>query len=333
MKLSKSDFDFASGKKSFIQTFSSNKTNLSYNQDVLRRFKKNKVAIASLVVIIFITVVSFVSIWLNPTNPNHQNVSYAYLPPKIGSGKIPGFTGKVGSSDLYALSHVPKSTYFVMGTDYLGRDLFSRILAGTRLSLLIALISTAVDLLIGVSYGVISGYLGGKADLIMQRLIEIISSIPSLVVVILMLLVFKPGLISIIIAIAYSSWFTMARLTRAATLKIKNQDFILAAKNLGVSKVRIAFKHILPNISSTIIIQTMFTIPSAIFFEAFLSYIGIGIPAPNASLGTLLSDGQQAFHYLPYQLFFPALMICIIMISFNLLGDGLRDALDPEIEE
>jgi oligopeptide transport system permease protein len=163
----------------------------------------------------------------------------------------------------------------------------------------------------------------------MQRVIEIISSVPNLVVVILMLLVFKPGLLSIIIAIAFTGWVTMARLIRAQTLQLRDQEFILAAKTLGESPVKIALKHLIPNLSSTIIIQTMFTIPTAIFFEAFLSYIGIGIPAPTASLGTLLSDGQKNFRFLPYQMVYPAIVISILMLAFNLLADGLRDAFDP----
>ena len=201
---------------------------------------------------------------------------------------------------------------------------------GTRLSLIIAVVATVVDLLIGLPYGIVSGWKGGRVDTFMQRIIEIISSVPNLIVVILLLLVLKPGLSSIILAIAFSSWVTMARLIRAQTLQLKEQEYILASITLGESTWKIAWKHLIPNLSSTIIIQTMFSIPTAIFFEAFLSFIGIGIPAPNASLGTLLSDGQKAFRFLPYQMWYPAAVLCILMIAFNLFADGLRDAFDPK---
>ncbi|MCT3577781.1 ABC transporter permease, partial [Levilactobacillus brevis] len=150
---------------------------------------------------------------------------------------------------------------------------------------------------------------------------------------VLLILILKPGMTSIIIAIALTSWTNMARLVRAQTLELKEQEFILAAKTLGESPLKIAFKHLLPNLSSVIIINTMFTIPNAIFFEATLSYIGIGISSPQASLGTLLNDGQKNFQFLPYQMWWPALVLCIIMLAFNLLGDGLRDAFDPRTKE
>ena len=204
---------------------------------------------------------------------------------------------------------------------------------GTKISLIVALVAALVDLGVGVAYGILSGWRGGHVDTVMQRIIEIISSVPNLVVIVLMLLVFKPGLTSIILAIAVTGWTTMARLVRAQTLKLKDQEYILAARTLGESPMKIAVKHLLPNLSSVIIIQTMFTIPSAIFFEAFLSFIGIGISAPQASLGSLLNDGQKNFQFLPYQMWYPAIVLCIIMVAFNLLGDGLRDAFDPKTKE
>ena len=171
---------------------------------------------------------------------------------------------------------------------------------------------------------------GGKVDNVMQRIIEVISSVPSLVIVVLMLVVFKPGIGSIILAIAISSWTTMARMIRAETLQLKSQEYVLAARTLGESPTKIAWKHLVPNLSSIIIIQTMYTIPNAIFFEAFLSFIGIGISAPETSLGVLLNEGQKNFQFLPYQMWYPAIVLCVLMISFNLLGDGLRDAFDPK---
>ena len=169
--------------------------------------------------------------------------------------------------------------------------------------------------------------------MIMQRIIEILSSVPNLVYMILLLVVMRGSLLSISLAIAISSWTTMARLIRAESLTLKSQEYILAARTLGESSWKIAWKHLIPNMSSVIIIQTMFTIPSAIFFEAFLSYIGIGIQPPTASLGTLISDGQKNFQFLPFQMWYPAVVLMVIMICFNLFADGLRDAFDPRSRE
>lgn len=307
---------------------------LTYLQDVKRRLFSNKVATICLILLGIIVLISVFAPVVAPHNPNTQQVQYSNLPPKIGNLDIPGFNGmqKMGGKvvDAYKEVGAPKGTYYILGTDYLGRDLLSRIIYGTRLSLIVAVLATLVDLIIGLPYGIVSGWKGGKVDTFLQRIIEIVSSVPNLVVVILMMIILKPGLISIVIAIALTDWVTMARLIRAQTFQLKEQEYILAARTLGESSTKIATKHLIPNLSSTIIIQTMFTIPNAIFFEAFLSFIGIGIPAPNASLGTLLSDGQKAFRFLPYQMWAPALILSIIMIATNLLGDGLRDAFDPQ---
>lgn len=303
---------------------------LTFSQDAMRRLKKNKAALISLWILIIIAVISILSLWLSPSNPNKQNLNYSNLPPKWPGVDLPGLNGYLNGQNKYA--GMGKNVYYLLGTDYLGRDLLSRIMVGTRVSLFIGIVATFFDLTIGVFYGIISGWRGGMTDTLMQRVIEIISSVPNLVVVILMLQVFKPGMTSIILAIALTGWVTMARLIRAQTLQLKDQEFVLAARTLGESSVKIAFKHLIPNLSSIIIIQTMFTIPTAIFFEAFLSYIGIGLPAPTASLGTLLSDGQKNLQVLPYQLLCPAIVIVVLMLAFNLLADGLRDAFDPRSE-
>ncbi|WP_125702422.1 ABC transporter permease [Lacticaseibacillus daqingensis] len=305
---------------------------LTFTQDALRRLRQNKAALLSLWVLLVIVVLAVVTQWWSPADPNAQNLAYAYLPPKWGQWHIPGFDGRLNGVDLYAQNRVPKAVYFLLGTDEYGRDLLSRIFVGTRVSLQIGFIATFFDLVIGVSYGLLSGWLGGRVDLLMQRVIEIISSVPSLVVVILMLLVFRPGMLSIILAIAVTGWITMARLVRAQTLQLKRLEYVLAAQTLGEPGLAIAWRHLLPNLSSTVIIQTMFTIPTAIFFEAFLSYIGIGIPAPAASLGTLLANGQQSLQTQPYLLIFPGIVIVVLMLAFNLLGDGLRDAFDPRTD-
>ncbi|MFC6260859.1 ABC transporter permease [Levilactobacillus fujinensis] len=309
---------------------------LTFAQDAWRRLKKNRGAWVSLIVLIVIFIMAFGSLFVSPHDPNAVHPAYANLPSKIPGIGINGFNGTLVQAgeriDAYKAAGA-SGAHYIMGTDYLGRDLFSRVLYGTRISLIIALVATLFDLTIGVTYGMFSGWKGGRVDTIMQRIIEIILSIPNLVVIVLLILILKPGMASIIIAIALTSWVNMARLVRAQTLELKEQEFILAARTLGESPIKIAFKHLLPNLSSVIIINTMFTIPNAIFFEATLSYIGIGISSPQASLGTLLNDGQKNFQFLPYQMWWPALILSIIMLAFNLLGDGLRDAFDPRTKE
>ena len=308
---------------------------LTFVQDAWRRLKMNKGALISLFVIILMMVVAFGSTpFINHDSLVKSAPQYANLPAKIPGVPINGFNGKLKVSgewvDEYKQNNVPSNKYFVLGTDYLGHSLAQRIIYGTKISLIVALVATFFDLTLGVAYGITSGWRGGRVDNIMQRIIEVISSIPSLVIVVLMLVVLKPGMTSIIAAIAISSWTTMARMIRAETLQLKSQEYVLAARTLGETPWKIAWKHLVPNLSSIIIIQTMYTIPTAIFFEAFLSFIGIGISSPQTSLGVLLNDGQKNFQFLPYQMWYPAIVLCILMIAFNLLGDGLRDAFDPK---
>lgn len=308
---------------------------LTFGQSVWLQLKKRKSAVVSGIIIIVMVLIAFGSTpFINNNTLVKSQPQYANLPAKVpGFSAINGLNGKLKQNgkwvDVYAENGIPKDKYFIAGTDYLGRPLAQRIIYGTKISLIVAFVAAIFDLTIGVIYGIISGWKGGAVDNAMQRIIEIISSIPNLVIVVLMLVVLKPGMMSIILAIAISSWTTMARQIRAETLTLKNQEYVLAAKNLGQSGWKIAWKHLVPNLSSLIIIQMMYTIPTAIFFEAFLSFIGIGISAPQTSLGVLLNEGQKNFQFLPYQMWFPAIVLCILMIAFNLLGDGLRDALDP----
>lgn len=310
---------------------------LSFLQDSWRRLKKNKVAMVSMVLLIVITLLSIFAPVIAPNDPNAQVIEHANLPPRIENIDINGFNGTIIENDKridkYEAKDVPSDVNYYLGTDSLGRDLFSRILYGTRVSLFIAFVAALLNLTIGVTYGLLSGWLGGKVDNVMQRILEILSGVPNLVIVILMLLVLDPGIWSIIIALALTEWISMARIVRAQTLKLKNQEYVLAAKTLGQSTLSIAFKHILPNLLGVVIIQVMFSIPSAIFFEAFLSFIGIGIPAPNASLGTLINDGYKTFRFLPHLMWYPSAVMSMIMISFNLLADGLRDAFDPKLRD
>lgn len=310
---------------------------LSFLQDSWRRLKKNKAAVISLILISIIVLLAVAAPIIAPHNPETQVTQHSNLPPKIPGIDINGLNGtsKPGEEviDKYEQMNVDEDVYYILGTDSLGRDLLSRILYGTRISLLIAFVAALFDLTIGVTYGLISGWSGGRVDTVMQRILEILSGVPNLVVVILMILVLDPGVISIIIALAITGWIPMARIVRAQTLKLKNQEYILAAQTLGESPWKIATKHLISNLSGVIIIQTMFSIPAAIFFEAFLSFIGIGIPAPLASLGTLINDGYKTFRFLPHLMWYPAGVLCVLMISFNLLADGLRDAFDPKMKD
>jgi oligopeptide transport system permease protein len=188
-------------------------------------------------------------------------------------------------------------------------------------------------MVIGVLYGAISGFVGGRTDNIMQRITEILVGIPNLVVVILMIIVLDPGILSITIALTITGWVGMARVVRAQVLKLKQQEYVLAARTLGLPNGKIISKHLIPNLAGVIIINTMFTIPNAIFFEAFLSFIGLGLQPPLASLGTLIDDGFKVLQLYPYQMIIPAIIISLIMVCFNMVADGLRDALDPKMRD
>ncbi|TXL66558.1 ABC transporter permease [Cerasibacillus terrae] len=312
------------------------KPQLSFAKDAWLRVRKNKGAIISAVILLFIFIMAIIGPYLSQYDPYAQDVTKANLPPKIpvieNLGIFDGTQDINGEkSDIYKNKNVQE--YYWFGTDSLGRDLFSRVWLGTRVSLYIALLAALIDMIIGVAYGLVSGFKGGRVDNVMQRILEIISGIPNLIVVILMLLILKPGIMSITIAMVITGWIGMARVVRGQVLKLKDQEYILASKTLGARNIRLLIKHLLPNLSGVIIINTMFTIPSAIFFEAFLSFIGIGLQAPEASLGTLIEDGYQTFQFLPHLMIIPCIVICIILISFNLIGDGIRDAFDPKMRD
>lgn len=312
------------------------KPSVSFWQDAWRRLRKNKGAIFSIILFGLIVIMSLLGPIISPYEPNAQTITHANLPPKIPVIEKLGIfdgVGELGGKevDLYELKNVDQNYWF--GTDGLGRDMFSRVWKGTQVSLFIAFAAAAIDMVIGVVYGGISGYFGGRVDDVMQRIVEILSGIPNLVVVILFIMIMDPGILAIIIALTITGWTGMSRVVRGQVLKYKNQEFVLAARTLGASDGRIIWKHLMPNVLGVIIINTMFTIPGAIFFEAFLSFIGLGLQAPDASLGTLINDGYKLIQYQPHILAIPAFVLSLIMISFNLIGDGLRDALDPKMKD
>lgn len=312
------------------------KPSLSFWQDAWLRIRKNKAAIVSMFILAFIIIMAFVGPMISPHDAETQTITHANLPPKVPGIEKLGIMDGVGKLagkevDLYEMKKV--DTYYWFGTDGLGRDMFSRVWEGTQISLFIAFVAALIDMVIGVAYGGISGYYGGRVDDVLQRIVEILYGIPTLVIVILMLTFMEPGIKAIIIAITITGWIGMSRIVRGQVLKFKNQEFVLASRTLGATNGRIISKHILPNILGIIIINTMFTIPSAIFFEAFLSFIGLGLQPPAASLGTLINDGYKLVQFQPHILLFPSIIISLLMIAFNLLGDGLRDALDPKMKD
>ncbi len=303
----------------------------SFLKDVWTRFKSNKGALIGGSIILLFIIVSFLAPALSSYTFDAVDTAQQSMAPRIpGLSWIPFFNGTGGVRQY--VGNLENSFHY-FGTDVLGRDLWVRCWEGCKISLFVAGTAVLVNVFIGILYGMISGYLGGKVDTVMQRFQEIVNSIPTLVILTLLLLIMKPGLYTIIVALILTEWIGMARITRAQVLKIKEQEFILASKTLGANKFFIIFKQVLPNIFGQIIIMAMFSIPNAIFYEAFLAMVGLGIPAPQASLGSLINDGFKTILITPYQVIIPVVILGILMLSFNLLADGLRDAFDPKMKE
>lgn len=299
------------------------------------RLRKNKGAFIGLILICLIILLALFGPLMNSHGFDDQDLTRANLPPKVPVLEHIPFLGMNGVDirgvDQYAAKDV--TAYFWFGTDDLGRDLWTRIWQGTRISLYIAFLAAALDLIIGVAYGSISAYYGGRIDNVMQRIIEVLMGVPNLIVVILLILVLKPGIISITLAMVITGWVGMARIVRGQVLKLKGQEFVLASRTLGAKDGQLIWKHLIPNSLGPIIITTMFTIPNAIFTEAFLSFIGLGLQPPVASLGTIVNDGFKMLKIYPHMLMYSSIIISLIMISFNLLGDGLRDSFDPKMKK
>jgi len=315
------------------------KPSLNFWQDSWLRVRKNKGAVVSMVILVIMIIMAFVGPMITPYEYDNQNTKHNNLPPRIQALEdvhwlpFDGTLSRRDGTEYYPYEVRKVDAYYWFGTDNLGRDQFARVWKGTQVSLFIAFMAALIDMAIGVAYGAISGYLGGRVDSVMQRIIEVIVGIPNLILVVLMILVLKPGILPIIIALTITGWTSMARVVRAQVLKFKGQEFVLAAKTLGASNSSIIFKHMIPNMFGVIIINTMFSIPNAIFFEAFLSFIGLGLQEPHASLGTLVNAGFKSMIAFPYQMIIPSIMIALIMVCFNLVADGLRDALDPKMRD
>lgn len=277
---------------------------LGYWQDAWLRLKKNKMATLGLAVIAALVLIAVFVPLFSSHSYDEQNL--------IMPNQSPSF-----------------EHWF--GTDNLGRDIFIRVLYGARISLAIGIVASLLNFFIGVVYGGIAGFCGGKIDRVMMNIVDILYSVPTLLYVILLMVVLKPGLINIFIALGIGYWLQMARIVRGQILAMKQQEFILAARCIGASRMRILLRHLIPNTMGAIVVTMTLAIPDAIFTEAFLSFIGLGVSAPMASWGVLASEGVNNIRAYPFQLFFPAAAISITMLAFNFLGDGLRDVLDPKM--
>lgn len=274
-------------------------------KDSWGRLKKNRGALVAGAIILLLLVMAFVGPTLTRFGPYEQDLTRQFVD--------------------------PFSTGHWFGTDSFGRDVWARVWEGAQITLFIAVFAALLDLVVGVAWGAVSAYFGGRTDDIMQRVVEILVGIPNLVIVILAMLALGTGAISLIIALALTGWVTMSRIVRGKVLQLKEQEFFLASRSLGAGGRRLMVKHLLPNSLGIIIVNLMLTIPTAIFFEAFLSFIGLGIQPPDASLGSLISEGYSQLRFNPFLLWIPSAVFCALMICFNMLGDGLRDAFDPKM--
>lgn len=308
---------------------------VSFLRDAMRRLRRNKMAMVCLWLLVAITLIAVIVPYFYPYTYTQQDVTAKHLGPFEYSKK-----------EQARIDQGEKVFPHVMGTDNLGRDYCIRVIYGTRISLMVGFISALIVILIGIVYGSISGYFGGRIDMIMMRIVDIIYSLPDVLIVILLSVAIKdvistsknsliirlgPGMISIFIVFGLLYWVGMARQVRGQVLSIKEQEYVLAAKATGAGAAHIIRKHMLPNCVSVIIITAAMQIPSAIFTESFLSFVGMGVSMPMPSLGSLASDARSGLVSYPYLLLFPAMSIFLIVLSFNLLGNGLRDAFDPKL--
>lgn len=279
---------------------------VSYWKSCWRRFRKDKLAMLGLLVLIVMTLFAIFAPIFSP---------YTY-----------------DQTDFLAMLQWPSAKHW-FGTDKMGRDIFVRTMYGARISLSIGFVAAGINMVIGVLYGGISGYLGGKVDMVMMRIVDILTGVPSLLYIILIMMFLGSNIQSILIAMCMTYWITTARMVRSQIFTLRGQDFALAAKVIGETKWQILIRHLIPNSMGSIIVTVTFLIPSAIFQEAFLSFLGIGIQVPMASWGTLANDAIEYLFTYPYQMFFPAAAISITIFALNFIGDGLRDALDPRLKK
>ena len=302
-QISKDKFKIVGGNHAETEKLA--EKSVSFWKEVILRFSHNKLAIVGVVILVVVTLLAIFAPIFSP---------YSYR-------------------EQLGVYNAPPSSKFWFGTDDLGRDVFVRVWVGARISLFIGITAAIIDLVIGVTWGAISGLIGGRLDDIMMRIADVLTAVPYLLVVIILLVVLQPGLLPMIIALSITGWVNMARIVRGEVLSIKNQEYVLAARTLGAGTKHIIMKHLIPNALGAILVTMTLTIPTAIFTESFLSYLGLGVPAPMASWGTMASEGNNALETAPWRLIFPAIFISVTMFALNAVGDGLRDALDPKLRK
>lgn len=270
-------------------------------RDAWLRLRRNRLALLGLAVLTFFIIVALLTPWIAPYGYAEQNLDLGATPP---------------SADHW------------LGTDVFGRDLLTQIMYGGRISLAVGFIATAVALLIGVTWGAVAGYVGGRVDAVMMRLVDILYALPFMIFIVLLMVVFGRNLLLLFLAIGAVEWLTMARIMRSQVQTLRQQEFVEAAVSLGLSPFAIIFRHVIPNALGPIIVYTTLTIPSVMLLEAFLSFLGLGVQPPQTSWGLLISYGAETMEEYPWLLLFPGLTLTLTLFSLNFLGDGLRDALD-----
>ena len=336
---------------------------ISLWMDAWRRLKKNRMAIVGLAIVVFYGVISLAAPILPIHSYKKQVIDHQFLPPSFSQTagelwyertetQLMAMAGKEGRGALNEeekaqLREIRKrietetavidgetvmvhQRRYVLGTDYLGRDMLARIIYGGQVSIAIGLIGALTAVFIGIVMGSIAGFMGGKIDYIIMRVVDIIYGLPYMMLVIIFMAIFGRNIMNLFFALAIVSWLTVARVVRGQIISLKNAEFVEAARSMGVSTPRIIFRHLVPNTLGVIIVFTTLRIPTFIMLEAFLSFLGLGVSAPFASWGSLIGDAVQGMNLYPWRLFFPALAMSIFLFFMNFLGDGLRDALDPQ---
>jgi oligopeptide transport system permease protein len=317
------DFEFIENRNIEVDT---NFASQGYWRGVFVHFVKNKFAMTGVILISTIMIFAiFAPVFSSYAYDQIVSITDESGKEIVAKSLSPQFAGS--AENLFS------DKTFVFGTDDMGRDLWTRTWQGARVSLIIAFVAIFIDMLIGTSYGLISGYFGGNVDNVMQRFIEIIGSIPTLVIISILAIFMPKGIGLVIASLLITEWIGMSKIARAECLKIKEREYVLASRTLGAGNFHIIFKQILPNTIGPIITQVMFSIPVAIFTEAFLSFVGVGIVLPQCSIGSLIEAGFGNITVLPYQIVPPISVLAILMLGFNLIGDGFREALAPKLED
>ncbi len=322
------DFEFITGRDLNVDE---NFAAQGYWKGVVVHFTRNRLAVTGAVIIAVIIVLAVLAPAVSPYAYDEIVSIQTADGFRVVAKNLEPQTGVYGAENGMSNNFGDKT--FIFGTDEMGRDLWTRTWQGARVSLIIAFVAIFIDMLIGTSYGLISGYFGGRVDNVMQRFIEVESSVPTLVIISILAIFMEKGIGLVIASLLLTEWIGMSKIARAECLKLKEREYVLASRTLGAGSFHIIFKQILPNTIGPIITQVMFSIPVAIFTEAFLSFVGVGIVLPQCSLGSLIEAGFNNITVLPYQILPPITVLALLMLGFNLVGDGLREALAPKLED